>query len=984
TGYYSIYLGEGSQEILVAAHNYAGQTITLEIVSGQQIQQDFALVAALALDPSPMQVDVELFGDLDLTTMITNRTSVDYDYHLSHDAARAGDEGTILLVHDETLDENPDAFAIAFDNLGYDYVLIHGEDFYNTSIPDLLTYAAVVYTGVPAAGAEQDHIIDYLDAGGRFLLADGSFTLYYGDSRLHEVYLQALDDGLEEWAGPQTGLDIMAGLSPDISSAVVVYDSFAGPEGVGIFQAPGSHFSGIRTERAGYRAIYLSFDLNRIGARDPGDATETDVVYRAVLWLLGYPVFDPWYSTDVLNGTIPPNSSGRFTSQFSATPAVGIDQPGEFYAELHVEPAELGEIYPRLDVPVHMTVIPGPTMGKVAGVVTGDRPGGPLATEVLIESNGDTWTTSSDWWTGSYGYWLEAGTYTLTIAQAGYYPQTAQVTVTPGLTTTHDFHLILAAPEISLVPSAMDESLTFGTTTTRALRIANSGPEPLSFEVRERDRGMTPLLDVPASGVSTENLSDAQILFDEYHGGDPSFYDQLFADLQSQGATIDVWSTGPITSTVLEGYDILFIGDFLDVEYGYDELDAIDSFVRQGGGLFVTYECCDDTTAPVVTAMFDIDYIGRGGTGGVTSYVYPHPTTRGVGAVYLPSPQFLMTATVTGTAEIVLYDLGGDPAAAVNEVDNGKVFVMPDQEFWDGVYTVADNMQFAFNVFGWLYGDVPWLSPDVVAATVDPGEALTVTVTFDGSAVDEPAIYYGDLILPNNDPLDPSPRLPITMTVEPTADLGYLRGYVTSFRTGSPLPARLQIENSAGITQTVYALPSTGEYHRWLTEGAYTVTASSEGYATQVASIQVPAGGNVQLDFELLIDAPGVAILPSTVEQTVVWGTTATQQLTVSNVGSQDLNYVLLEEVLDGGSPTTQGPLAYAFDFEHDTFASFHLDTPGDWTPIQSWSYQYFDGGDFRLNDFSQLYVIHGAYLYTLDVATGEDDYVAYIGVPYP
>ena len=985
TGFYSIYLGAGNQTVLVEANNFANQTIVLDIVSGQQIQQDFALVGALDLAPDPIEANVELFGSLDLTTVITNNTMADYDYQISHEAARAGDEAPVLLVNDETLTENPDAFAIAFSNLGYDYVLIDGAAFYNTAISELLTYAAVVYTGVPAAGAEQDHIIAYLDAGGRFLLADGSFTLYYGDSRLHEVYLQALDDGLEEWAGPQTGLDIMAGLTPDISSAIVVYDSYIGSEGVGIFQAPGSHFTGIRTERAGYRAIFLSFDLNRIGARDPGDATETDVVYRAMLWLLGYPVEDHWYSTDPVSGIIPASGSGSFVNQFSATPAGGIDQPGEFYAELHIAPSAMGQIYPRLDVPLHMTVLPAATMGKVNGVITSDRPGGPMATQLLFESaGGDSWTTSSDWWTGDYGYWLEAGTYTLTIAEAGYYSQTAQVTLTAGMTTTQDFYLTLAAPEISIIPSALDESLLYGSTTTRTLQVLNSGPENLNFEVQERDRGLTPILQNPSAlGANPQDLDGAHILFDQYHGGDPSLYNELFTDLQSLGVTIDVWSTGPITSTVLEGYDVLFIGDFLDIAYGYDELDAIDSFVRQGGGLFVTYECCDDTTAPVVTQMFDIVYIGRGGTAGVTHYVYPHPTTQGVGAVWLPSPQFIMTATITGTAQIVLYDLGGDPAAAVNEVGNGKVFVMPDQEFWDGVYNDVDNAHFALNVFNWLYGDVGWMSTDVVTATVLPGEALTMTITFDGGSVNEPAIYYGDLTLPNNDPLTPTPSLPITMTVEPTADLGRLQGFVTSDRPGGSLPASLMIENSEGITLTVYSLPSSGEYHRWLPADTYTITASSAGYITQTTSIQVIPAVNVQLDFELALDAPGIATIPTGVEETLTWGLTSTQLITASNIGLQDLDFILLEEDL-GIESVTQAPQAFTFDFENDAFASFYLDAPTDWTIIQTWSYQHFEGGDFRLNDFSQLYVIWGNYLATLDTQTGEWDLIADIPITYP
>jgi hypothetical protein len=984
TGYYSLYLGQGTHDVVVQATNYASQTVSVAITSGQQTAQDFQLLTALVLDPHPIEVTVELFDSLDVTTVITNRTAAAYDYRLSHAAARAGDEGTILLVHDETLDENPDAFAIALDNLAYDYVLVDAAGFYSTTLPELLGYAAVIYTGVPEAGPEHEHVIAYLESGGRFLLADGSFTPYQGDSHLHEVYLQAIWNGLDYIISGMHGRDIMAGIDPSVGSTLHFCDLHAGPEGVGIFEIPGLHFTAIRTARAGYRAIFLSFDLNRIGARDPGDADETEVVYRALLWLLGYPIAADWYTTDVLSGTIPGGSSASFAGQFAATPAAGVEQPGAFYATLTVEPDRLGEIYPRLEMPLHMTVVPAPTMGRVAGVVTSDRPGGPLVADVHIEDGlGRSWATRSGWWTGGYDYWLESGVSTLTLTADGYYTETVQVTVEAGMTTTHDVTMTLAAPEIAVMPSSLEEIVTLGSLVTPTLQVANVGPEPLTFEVRERERGTTPIAPSVLLEAAPAGVDGARILVDVYHGTQRSAYGELFADLESMGATVDDWSTGPITSAVLAGYDILFIGTNLDVEYHFTELDAIDEFVRQGGGLFVTYECCDHATAPEVTRMFDIIYPGRGGTGGVTPNIYPHPTTRGVGRVHLPSPQYFMTTTVTGTAEIILYDVGGTPAAAVNEVGNGKVFVMPDQVFYDTVYGWADNTRFGRNVFGWLYGDVDWIDTDQLSTIVPPGEATTLTVTLDGSVVDGPGIYHGDLVLPSNDPLAPSIALPITLTVEPTPDMGRLEGIVTGDRPGDPLPADVLIEDSAGMTQIVYSHPATGAYHRWLVAGSYTVTASAAGYVTQTAPMQVDAGASAQLDFELLLDAPEAAAQPVAVEQTVVWGLTATRRLTVSNTGLQDLEFSLLEEDL-GGQPADQAAQAFGFDFENDAFVSFYLDAPDVWTTINTWSFNYFDGGDFRLNDFSQLYTIHGAYLYTIDTTTGEDDYVSYIGVPYP
>jgi carboxypeptidase D len=76
-----------------------------------------------------------------------------------------------------------------------------------------------------------------------------------------------------------------------------------------------------------------------------------------------------------------------------------------------------------------------------------------------------------------------------------------------------------------------------------------------------------------------------------------------------------------------------------------------------------------------------------------------------------------------------------------------------------------------------------------------------------------------------------------------------VRGTIKS-STGAPLAATITVQGNSRIMKTN---PSHGDYYRLLSPGAYTITASANGYASQSATITIPDGQTKQqvLDFTL-------------------------------------------------------------------------------------------------------------------------------------
>lgn len=921
TGYYSMYLDAGLYDVTAEATDYASQTVQIDMPVGGSIQLDFDLLAAIAVVPEPIAITLEMGQTGDVGALMTNNMVVDYPFEFV-ELGSPGGKGlaatNILLLGDDVADDATgwQTYRDALTAAGFTW------DEWNLDVlsfptpADLAPYSTLIVfdeSTMIYGDADCQVLADWLTSGGKSMFAtsvDWLWDLENGTvgNGEHNLYLLFNTEYVGDYAG--STITAMDGVAGDL-----IGGSFAPPDSLTLAGSgdsngdyadealsaattgllygaggTGSGYSGLTHYEDGtYKTVWLGINFHN-GLTDQAERDE--LMANILGYLVGGDV--PWYGTDIVNGTVTAGNSLGWTNYFTATPDVGVEQPGDYTGRLRIQPSgATKQGLPTKDVDIVMTVLPSATVGLLEGVVTSDRPGGPLEAEILIDDGaGVTWTLTTDPATGYYSYWLDEGSYDVTASAAGYVSETATVGIVGTQTTIQDFELDLDAPQVGVDPLSMEETLVMGETTSQMLTIYNySLYQPLEYQLSERDRGFEPLL-------GTMDVSGVEILYDDTHGGSAAVYDEMIADLIANGAIVDIVSTGPIDTAMLGNYDVLWVPDTLSTPFSPDELTDIEAWVLGGGGLFINYDCCDDTTAPVLAALFDIIYLGYGGgTGGVTTNIYPHPTTEGVSAINMPSPY--QSLAVAGTAEVVVEDVGGAPQVAVNDV-GGKVVVVDEDAFNDGTYFDNDNALLALNIFDWLSaGDVPWLLEDPISGTVPINDMVEVDVTFDAGAVPEPGVYMADLRVQHDDPLAGAVAIPVTLTVLASPDLGKLEGTVSGLGycdgDSYPLEAEVVIEDSVGMTWTMVTDPADGYYYRWLLAGTYTVTASAAEHLDAMAVAQVTAQQTTTQDLDLRYIESCMDVTPMSFDVTLPPDSQSTETLSIVNNGAGELMWEIRE-----------------------------------------------------------------------------------------
>jgi hypothetical protein len=247
-----------------------------------------------------------------------------------------------------------------------------------------------------------------------------------------------------------------------------------------------------------------------------------------------------------------------------------------------------------------------------------------------------------------------------------------------------------------------------------------------------------------ASISNPVDLRCARILFDESHNehnylddDDPNNQSDAWSlttwrdTLVSNGATVDKLQTGPIDTTALNGYNV-FVISCPRVALSLAEIDAIETFVSEGGGLLLISEADHygydsyGTDAPAnidaISDVFDIS-IDFTVTGGPSSQILTHEITSGVNTVMW---RYGTTVTPSGSAFALIRTAdNADDFMAANEYGAGRVVVIGDTNIWDdpdnanGMNT-ADNGQLAVNTIAWLgpCAPAPTLTPIGLVALV--------------------------------------------------------------------------------------------------------------------------------------------------------------------------------------------------------------------------------------------------------------------------
>ena len=486
---------------------------------------------------------------------------------------------------------------------------------------------------------------------------------------------------------------------------------------------------------------------NLVQVSSVGGSTCVDVDWGA-LTVAGPPA--DWLHENPSSLLVPPNESREVTVTFDAT---GL-QPGQYQGTVMV--ASNDPAHSPIPIAASMIVDPTADMGRVTGTVIDAWTGQPLAATVELVG---IYTTQPE---PDYEIWAPAGNYSLVASAPGYVSVTTPVAITAGQITVQDVALELNQPRLQWSPPAVAAAAAPGGSTTATLSVINAGPAVMNaafFEINLLDSLAAP---------SPQDLTGKRILYDRAHDEPPlTYYSTLANDAVNAGATINENWFYPVDESVLEGYDILWVNCCGYQSWGYDELAAIDQWLRRGGALLVQGGKSPTTDGPA--SIFGIYYVPATCASGATSYITPHPISAGVSTVqvYYTCDRLSPSAG----SSIVVLDNVGQPHVVTKETNGGKIVVVGSDDLQNGTISYADNRLLGNNILGWLarpsYSDVPWLTVSPTAMTIPGHSSQDLLLTFD--AANLPAgDYHATLAIEHNDPAHEVPaEVPITFSVHP-------------------------------------------------------------------------------------------------------------------------------------------------------------------------------------------------------------------------
>lgn len=184
-------------------------------------------------------------------------------------------------------------------------------------------------------------------------------------------------------------------------------------------------------------------------------------------------------------------------------------------------------------------------------------------------------------------------------------------------------------------------------------------------------------------------------------------------------------------------------------------------------------------------------------------------------------------------------------------------------------------------------GPASWLHETPAVVNVAPNSREDIVVTFDSNGL-QPGEYFGEIVLHSNDPEHTWLSVPVTMTVEPAADMGRIQGAVSDAWAHTPLTATVVLEGVLTMT----ARPA---YEAWAVAGAYTLTVSAPGYATATLPVTITSGNVTIQDVGLEPALPRLEWLPQAMAASVPAGERVQQTLLISNTGPAPLDIALFE-----------------------------------------------------------------------------------------
>ncbi|MFX1531573.1 MAG: hypothetical protein ACFFBC_10710 [Promethearchaeota archaeon] len=195
------------------------------------------------------------------------------------------------------------------------------------------------------------------------------------------------------------------------------------------------------------------------------------------------------------------------------------------------------------------------------------------------------------------------------------------------------------------------------------------------------------------------DLTGIDIAYDLSHGErDYGAMNIIRSELTSRGATITQIFLGPITSSLLADYDILWIDDWGRGWWTPDELNIIYEWVLSGGSIL--FHANEIYSATDVSQMFGMNQGSGGYNSGPSNNIVDHWITTCMDEVYVPGR--MSALIVSDPAYTIVYDAYDVPLTACAEVGAGRVVFIGDDLLYDFAIVSSDNDILANRAFDWL------------------------------------------------------------------------------------------------------------------------------------------------------------------------------------------------------------------------------------------------------------------------------------------
>ncbi len=674
-----------------------------------------------------------------------------------------------FLVVDRSSPSAAQAVTTALTALGYSYDYVLNTAFEGYSLATLQQYRGIIYvgnTGTSATSASNLKLQEYLDAGGRLLIADNDLGYFNQTFPFYTTYLQATYGGDDPGADQAlTGLDIMTGVNTNVNAdSYPDYFSPASAQSTLIFNYTAyGNGAGARITRNGYKAVYFSFDYQNLGTSAVGDPVETEVLLRSLNWLLGGALDTvAWISESPISGTLSQNNSQLVQLVWDTTVA-DVTQPGTYTATFRIENND--PVAQNTILPVVLTVVPAANQGFLTGVVstTGvcDIQPAPLSgAQVFIQGSAGYTQTLATNASGEYSYWLgqAQSPYTVTVSSANQLTATASVVITSGVTITQNFALRLQRSCATVQPASLQASAAPGhSAPDQTLIVTSSGVLPLNFSVFETQASYVIGSEPDAFGY-TWVTSTFNYLSANSSGTPLNLTDDSEANIVSP-FPINYYGVSSTNLRVGNNGAILFNATTGDVPVTNVSLEAApDNFIAP------FWDDMDDETGNV--------YWLATGTAPNRKLIvewYNRPHFNGIGAatfevVFFENGNIQYQYLDTDFGDIT-YNTGASATAGLRGI--GTLNSLPysfDQP------VLANNLSLCFVKPGnplCDVADVPWLTvtpTSTVNLTGTPPSSQTLRIGFDATSLLVPGTYTATLLITNNSP-QPTVAIPVTFKV---------------------------------------------------------------------------------------------------------------------------------------------------------------------------------------------------------------------------